>query len=537
MQKLREIPEKLSRLRISLSLKFIISTAIALTLTMAVSYYFITKNHEDLILKNIHNQAKSLFKQIILTRRWISEHDDISETEMIEKIDRKFSKKNPAYIIKELSKYAEKEGLYWFRITSLKLTNTENKPDDFERTALEEFEKGQINAYAKTDKIGTNYFYRYIAPLYIEQSCLECHVHQGYKIGDIRGALSIAIPMDFSLSMMQAERTGMLFTIIAAIITLMLILYLMMKKLVLSPVNQLKSSMNVFSAGGKTDMSLIRTGDELEELSVSFVEMSRSLKVYHTHLEDMVHAATKDLEDMNKKLITLNERKSDFVAKVSHELRTPLTSIKGAMDYLSAKFSNHTKTDYNMDELNTFFNVIKNNAERLVRMVNNTLDLERIESGAFDMHLSHFKMLSLIKEVVTSFQSITSEKKITFKLLSNSETVILADEDRIQQVMINLISNAIKASPHESEIQITISDSDLEVTVSVKDQGHGIPEEEHKKVFDKFYTRGTKDGSGLGLAICKGIMEVHKGEIRVSDKDNGRGCTLIFTLPRTVKEN
>jgi signal transduction histidine kinase len=310
----------------------------------------------------------------------------------------------------------------------------------------------------------------------------------------------------------------------------------MTKKLVLSPVSRLNYYVQGFSVESKTDIPLIRTGDELEDLSRSFVEMSKSLNKYHTHLEDMVHAATKDIENTNERLIAMNERKSDFVAKVSHELRTPLTSIKGAMEYLSARFSMHTDTNYDTNELITFFNVIKNNAERLVRMVNDTLDLERIESGAFDIQFSNFDILNVIKDVITGFHSITSKKKITFGLISDTDTLIFADEDRIRQVMINLISNAIKASPRESEVQISISGSAHNVIVSVKDQGHGIPPEEHEKVFDKFYTRGAKDGSGLGLSICKGIIEAHYGSIKVSDRENGSGCTFTFTLPRTEKD-
>jgi len=550
MLKLTGLTEKFWRSRISLTLKFLSGTAIVLALTMAISFYFLTKNHQALIFKQLNNQARSLFKQIVLTEKWIFDHKGVyvlpqsetnrpslTEKEIRDVEDKIYINHNPAIIIKGLSKYAEKEGLYWFRTTSLKLKNPENKPDDFEMAALISFEGGLIKERTKTDKIGPNFYFRYIAPLYIEQSCLECHASQGYKKGDVRGALSIGIPMDFSFLMIKNEERELMFTLITAIIILMLILYLMTKKLVLSPLSRLTYYVKGFSVESKTDIPLIRTGDELEELSRSFVIMSRSLNKYHAHLEDMVHAATKDLENTNERLIAMNERKSDFVAKVSHELRTPLTSIKGAMDYLSAKFSMHSDPNYDTNELITFFNVIRNNSERLVRMVNATLDLERIESGAFDIHFTNFDILNVTKDVITGFQSLTSNKKITFGLISDTGREIFADEDRIRQVMINLISNAIKVSPYDSEIQITVSDLVHKVAISIKDQGHGIPAEEHEKVFDKFYTRGTKDGSGLGLAICKGIIEAHNGEISVSNNDNGSGCTFTFTLPRTGKDN
>lgn len=319
------------------------------------------------------------------------------------------------------------------------------------------------------------------------------------------------------------------------IFTLMLILYWMMKKLVITPIRLLGNHIGEFSVTHNTNIPLIETGDEIESLSRSFTTMSESLNRYHSHLKDMVHAATKELEHANEKLIELNERKSDFVAKVSHELRTPLTSIKGAMEYLSAKFSMYPEIDVDTDELIAFFNVIKSNAERLVRMVNDTLDLERIESGAFDIHFSNFDILNLIKDVITGFQSITSKKRITFRLVGEADMEILADEDRIRQVMINLISNAVKASPHDAEIEISVLSRNREVSVSVSDKGPGISLDHQDKIFDKFFTASTKDGSGLGLAICKGIIEAHHGTI-ISDKDQSRGCTMRFTLPQTERE-
>lgn len=532
----------MGKTRFSLNLKLITGTAIVVTCTMAVSYYLITKHHETLIHKYLHNQAKSLFKQITFTRKWITDHLDLNgfiqfQQKLPDKGEAHHATENPAIIIKELSKYAEEEGLYWFRTTSLKLTNPNNMPDDFERESLMAFDSGSKVESFKIEKIGNKFYYRYMGPLYIEQDCLACHIKQGYKIGDIRGGLSIAIPMDFSLAMIDNERKGMVLAIIITIITLIIFLYIMLNRFVISPVLRLRTSIDAFSDRGKSILPDIRTGDELEDLSTSFINMSKSLNDYHAHLEDMVHAATKDLEDANRTLVELNKRKSDFVAKVSHELRTPLTSIRGAMDYLTARFSSSSYADSDMQEVNTFISVIKNNAERLVRMVNDTLDLERIESGALDMHYSHVNILNMVKEVATTLHIQASAKRITFKLISKPDTVVLADEDRIRQVMINLFSNAIMASPPDSEVQVSVSDTDSAVVVSVKNEGEGIPDNEHLKVFDKFYTRSSKDGSGLGLAICKGIIEAHHGTIKVANNFGKRECTFIFTLPKAKKDN
>jgi signal transduction histidine kinase len=546
MKRLRELLREFRALKISLSLKFIIGTAVVLTIAMSLSTYLIIKKDKKLVIEQLNMQAKTLFSQIVLTRQWIADHGGIfvekmpwknpnpylSESEMEDIRGKKYIKESPAMVTKELSEYAKKAGAFWFNITSLKLINPNNAPDEFERASLISFETEATKEFAKVEKIGQSYFYRYIAPLYIEQSCLKCHSHQGYKTGDVRGAISVCIPMDYALVMIDSEKKTMVLTSIATIAVLMTVLFIMMKELVLNPVTRLKISMMDFSKGKETEIPVTRTGDELEDLNRAFVAMSKSLKEYHTGLENKILAATKSLAEANARLTELNEKKSDFIAKVSHELRTPLTSIKGAMDYITAKFSKLPAHDRSANDLQDFFDVIKNNADRLIRMVNDTLDIERIESGIFDLELSEVDILSLIKEVITSLQTIASSKRVTCRITSAAGAVLVnADEDRIRQVLINLFSNAINYSPEGSDIRISVKESEDDVTVSVKDRGPGIPEDAQKKIFDKFYTIGRRQGTGLGLAICKGIIEAHHGEISViSGKDEG--SVFYFSLPK-----
>lgn len=545
MHKLKYLLKEFRALRISLSLKFIIATAVALVIAMGVSLNLISKEHEELVYKQLDVQAKVLFSQIVITRKWIASHGGIfvaepfegispflAEPEITDSKGRKYARKSPAMVTKELSEYAKKEGTYWFNITSLKLINPENAPDDFEKAALLDFEGRGTKEAFKVEKVGSSYFYRYIAPLYISEECLKCHSHQGYEIGDVRGAISIALPMDHAMTMITLERRGMMAASVATIAILMLVLYIMMKELVLRPVNELNRSMREFSSGRSPETSVIRTGDELEVLSRSFVEMSRSLSEYHTGLEEKVSVATKSLEEANVRLTELNRKKSDFIAEVSHELRTPLTSIKGAMDYLSSKMSMSSMPDADLEEIKDFFDVIRNNADRLIRMVNDTLDLERIESGVVEMHFSDVSIGSLIKEVITGFQAMAGKKGVAFKVAASEDAVISADEDMIRQVLINLISNALSVSPDNSEIETTVSGPEEPVTIYVRDNGRGIAEDEKERIFDKYYTKRGKGGTGLGLAICKGIIEAHKGEIGVFNNKDSAGSTFYFSIPR-----
>jgi signal transduction histidine kinase len=535
-------------LKISLSLKFVIGIAIVLAVTTGTSIYFINKNHKKLVIEQLDQQARALFRQIVLTREWISDHGGVfiervpwkepspylAEPEIVDTHGKKYVKQSPAMVTKELSKYAREKGLYWFHITSLKLINPENAPDEFERTALKEFETNGTKESRKVEKVNSSYFYRYIAPLYVEETCLKCHSHQGYKKGDVRGAISVTVPMDSALVMINSGRRDLIIASIVTIGILMIVLFIMMKELVIRPVDELKTSIEDFSKGRKSRTAAVSTGDELEDLSNSFVDMSQALAEYHEDLEDKVQKATRGLEEANMKLMELNEKKSDFIANISHELRTPMTSIKGAMDYISVKLSRDKRDD---GQLTEFLDVIKNNADRLIRLVNDTLDLERIESGMFDLHYTPVDLLSLIKEVAISFQSMAGEKNITFKITADPGSIVDADEDRIRQVLINLVSNALTYGPGDSEIEMTVTEDKESVTACIKDEGPGIPDDIREKIFDKFYTIGKRHGTGLGLAICKGIIEAHKGEINVASNTGGGYNTFYFTLPKVRSES
>lgn len=545
MQTLKRLLRQFRALKLSLSLKFIIGVAIVLAVTTGTSIHYINENHKKLVVEQIDQQARALFRQIVLTRKWISDHGGVfvermpwkepspylSDPEIIDTHGKKYVRQSPAMVTKELSKYAREKGLYWFHITSLKLINPENAPDEFERAALKEFETKGTRESTKIEKVNSSYFYRYIAPLYIEETCLKCHSHQGYRPGDVRGAISVTVPMDSALVMINSGRRDLIITSSVTIGILMIVLFIMMKELVIRPVNELKSSIEDFSKGRKSRTAPVSTGDELEDLSNSFVDMSRALSDYHKDLEDKVQKATSGLEEANMKLVELNEKKSDFIAKISHELRTPMTSIKGAMDYISVKLARDSR---DAGELTEFLDVIKNNADRLIRLVNDTLDLERIESGMFDLHYSEVDLLSLIKDVAISFQSLAGDKNITFRITAPPGILVDADEDRIRQVLINLVSNALKYGPDNSEIQMSVTANKDSVTVYIKDEGPGIPDDIQRKIFDKFYTIGKRHGTGLGLAICKGIIESHKGEINVLSNEGDGNNTFYFRLPRRV---
>ncbi len=546
--------ERFNPYRFTLSLKFIVGCTLTLSIALGISFHFLAKRQEKLLMGQVETEVRVLFKQIVLPRKWGADHGGIflerlpamklspyvTDPEITDTRGKRYLIKTPAMVTKDLSEYAKEQGLYWFHITSLRLTNPENAPDEFETNAMKRFELEGLDELLSTVTINKSKYLRYISPLYVEKSCLPCHAKQGYKVGDMRGAISITVPLDTTLAEIAANNKIMIIANVLTVLTLVIAMFVMMNKLVLSPTRKLKASMKDFSEGKKPPPDILRTGDELEDLSHTFTEMAKTLADYHAGLNDKIGAATKDIENANLKLreanIRLEEiniRKSDFIAGASHELRTPLTSIKGAMDYISARLSSAItgkNEQTSLEDIYVFFEVIKKNSERLIRIVNDMLDLERIETGSAELTLTNSDLSTITAETVTYLQTESEKKHIGITTNLGAILLVCADEDRIRQVLINLLSNAIKFSPENSAIIVKTFAEETWAVAEIHDQGPGIPEEKHELIFEKFYKSGSKDGAGLGLAICKSIVEAHGGVIGV--RSNGeKGSCFFFMLP------
>lgn len=286
--------------------------------------------------------------------------------------------------------------------------------------------------------------------------------------------------MDYAFNVINSDRKYMLYGGIVTVTLLIAVLFMTTRRLVISPINRIRTLMFKFAKDGNPDVPVLATNDELEDLSRAFVNMTKSISDYHTCLQDKINAATEELTIKNERLLKLNETKSSFIANISHELRTPLTSIKGAMDYLFVRLAMHKKDDE--EDLKVFFEVIKKNAERLIRLVNNVLDYERIELGELEMHFKEINLKNVFDEVITGFRPISEEKKVSIELKAEDVTVH-ADEDRIKQALTNLLSNALNFSPEASNIIVTLNEADGYANAGVEDSGCGITESEREMIF------------------------------------------------------
>ena len=233
-----------------------------------------------------------------------------------------------------------------------------------------------------------------------------------------------------------------------------------------------------------------------------------------------------------QRLKELDKMKSAFVSNVSHELRTPLTAIKASADNMLDRLIG----DLNGKQVG-YLTRIKSNSDRLARLINDLLDLSTIEAGKIDLRPTNLPLVTLVKEAAESLKPVAAEKLINLTVMSADPGVIAwADRDKVIQVLMNLIGNALKFTPTRGKVTIAVAkNSAAWMQISVTDTGPGIPAEEVNKVFGRFYQIGQAgtpktQGTGLGLAISKALVEMHGGKIWV-ESEAGKGSTFSFTLP------
>ena len=233
---------------------------------------------------------------------------------------------------------------------------------------------------------------------------------------------------------------------------------------------------------------------------------------------------------MARELRTLEEDERKFISNISHDFRSPLTSVKG---YVEAMKDGTIPVE--MQE--KYFDIILFETERLTKLTTNLLDINKYGQGGLIMDISDFDINGVIKNTAATFEGACVKKNIMIDLVLTGETMLVtADMSKIQQVLYNLIDNAIKFSNEHSSIKIETTDRGEKIFVSVKDTGIGIPKNSVNKVFERFYktdlSRGKdKKGTGLGLAIVKEIIQAHKENINVISTE-GVGTEFIFSLTK-----
>ncbi|MBW1646031.1 MAG: DUF3365 domain-containing protein, partial [Deltaproteobacteria bacterium] len=433
-----------------LSFRYLCCLSGLLTVILAAVFFYFYQQQKNFIIGQVEKQARILCQQILLTRSWLADMGGVYVEKKPGRQPNPYLKKaiirdpasnkeyllrNPAMVTRELSEYADRMGLYSFRLTSTMLINPANAPDGTERLALDLFRRRRAREYIVRQRLDGRQVFRLIAPLYIESACLSCHQYQGYKPGTLRGCISIIIPdreveqqlvsLKYSFSLAAA---GIILLIIGALFTLN-------QYLTVRPLRFLGRQIRRFENDRNYPVSASLRPDEIGDLERSFASLAATVRETQTELEEKISRATADLraanhelQEANRQLKLQDERRTDFLATVSHELRTPLTTIRGGVDYLL-----QTVTD---GDQALYLRILDKNIAHLVTMVNNLIDLARIELHKLELDLEEANLKELLAEVVLLFQPLAREKEITIRQEGVEEVILPLDYQRINQVFI-----------------------------------------------------------------------------------------------------
>jgi two-component system sensor histidine kinase BarA len=367
------------------------------------------------------------------------------------------------------------------------------------------------------------------------KSCLPCHKHADkseLKEGDLIAALRITLETDEIERGVHWNRAILITTALVTALLTMGGSYLIVRYVIVKPVKHLKEVSDAIAAGELNVRSEIQTGDEFEALSHAFNRMLRNL----ISMQDRLRKVNADLDrkvdelaHANLALYESNRLKSDFLATMSHELRTPLNSILGFSDVLLTG-------EGLSDKQNRWVRNIQSSGDRLLSLINDILDLARIEAGKMQVRLAEFSIHDICEGLTAMFRPLAERKNIDLRAqISPDIPVMRQDVVKLQQILSNLLSNSIKFTPEGGRVLLKAEAGPQFIVLTVTDTGVGIAPEEQEQVFEKFRQAGnplTREhaGSGLGLSIVRELSKLLGGEVALQS-DLGRGSTFTVRLP------
>ncbi len=397
-----------------------------------------------------------------------------------------------------------------------------------------------------------NYYYGAVRAT---QSCVSCHRRHNAELHE--GDLLAVIKIDADTQPIEAgfhtNRAILISIAFATTFFIMLGSYLIVRYVIVKPVKHLKEVSDAISAGELNVRSEIQTGDEFEDLSHAFNRMLRNL----VSMQDRLRKVNADLDrkvdelaQANMALYESNRLKSDFLATMSHELRTPLNSILG--------FSEVMLSSSGLSEKQTRWVAnIQSSGQQLLNLINDILDLAKIEAGKMQVRLVEFRIYDICEGMLAMFRPLAEKKNIDLRaVLAPDIPLLRQDVVKFQQILSNLLSNAIKFTPEGGRVQLK-AEVDLlgaapsgtasslrwlggYIVLTVSDTGVGIAPEEQETIFEKFRQAGNPltrqhAGTGLGLSIVRELSKLLGGEVSLQS-ELGRGSTFTVRLPLQLSE-
>ena len=499
---------------------FFICFIVGITILLCVSLFWNINKEYRIINEYATIEGEASFNKDLIYRRWAASHGGVyvpiteltppnpylsfikSRDIVIKGTEKELTLVNPAYMTRQVFTLADEQYGVKGHITSLNPIRPENKADVWETVALNRFEKGDTNKYSSIEQINGSEYLRFMHAMKVEKECLKCHAQQGYKLGDIRGGISVSVPME---KYNQIAKSKVKEIIIAHSSIYLIILF--------------------FSAFG-------------------FRRYKKELFKRHVIQENIIKSEIK-LQEQNEELFRAKERaeesdrlKSAFLANMSHEIRTPMNGILGFAELLK-------EPDLAGEKQQKYISIIEKGGARMLNIINDIVSISKIESGLEEINYQVINVNEQIENIYNFFKPEIEGKDMQFSFnnpLSSKRSNIKADREKVYSILTNLIKNAIKYSD-EGSVEFGYNKKGGFLEFYVKDTGIGIPKERQEAIFERFIQADIADksayqGAGLGLAISKAYVEMFGGKIWV-ESEEGSGSTFYFTIPYvtgTIKE-
>ena len=502
--------------------KFILAVVIILMFSYGALLIYISDMQNRLVIGQAEQQARMLYKQILLTRQWVSDHQGLfliqsataqpniflPEPVMTTENGLVLVKRNPAMVTRELSEYAAKTGMGWFRVTSLRPVNPGNVPDAFERDSLLSFNQGTDERLALEIQNGGRML-RYTAPLVTETSCLPCHSEHGYQLGDIRGALSITIPITWADAVIHANNRTLLLLGLFSVLAAALIMLLLFNRLVARPIRQLASAMAAFPEQRIESLDLPATQDEIGSLGAGFKALCQRLTVSQ---QDLAAASEKGFQA--EKLAALGQLTSGIV----HEINNPLAGMLNCVKTMQEEPDNAGLQK-------RYLELLHKGLKRIEQTMRQLLNYGRVAP----LHLHQANIDAIVVDCLELLGHRLRNIELKLDLCCNDPCCI--DSELVKQIVMNITLNAIQAMPGGGRLGIASREEDGGMILTIEDSGPGIDPEIQARIFDPFFTtKEVGEGTGLGLAVTQAAVQRLGGRIDIRSQP-GTDTAFIVTLP------
>jgi signal transduction histidine kinase len=452
--------------------------------------------------------------------------------------------KEPGLMLRDTVKDAEIAERSWLRnMEELEyqyhIIRNQAAEDPDEQKLLADFYRKDAPVRESLRMFSSEHFLYYYGEVRARRSCLTCHVPMAEMTGEpppveneLMAVMRIRMPTQALETGVNLNRAVLMSTALVTALLIMTGSWLIVRYVIVKPVKHLKEVSDAISAGELNVRSEIQTGDEFEDLSHAFNRMLRHL----VSMQDRWRKVNADLDrkvdelaQTNMALYESNRLKGDFLATMSHELRTPLNSILGFSEVLLS-------SDQLSDRQKRWITNIQSSGERLLNLINDILDLAKIEAGKMQVRLEEFSIHDVAEGLLSMFRPMAEKKNIDLRgQIDPAIPTLRQDVVKLQQILSNLLSNAIKFTPEGGRVSFKADADALYVVITVTDTGVGIAPEERELVFEKFRQSGnplTREhaGTGLGLSIVRELAKLLGGEVSLQS-DLGRGSTFTVRLP------